>query len=50
VSSWNVEQVARQHDRGFTADDYAHEVPRLLGAAAKRSDPPPPEWTAGRRR
>jgi hypothetical protein len=50
VSTWRVQEIAQRRDRGFTADDYAQEVPRLFGAAAKRADPPPPEWTAARNR
>jgi len=50
VSGWNVRATAQRLDRGFTADDFAQEVPRLFGAAAKRADPPPPEWKAARAR
>ena len=48
VSGWKVEQTASRRDRGFTAADYAHEIPRIFGAAAKRADPPPPGWRAQR--
>jgi len=50
VSSWDVVQSFQRHDAGFTADDYAHEVPRLFGAGARRPDPPPAEWSAQRAR
>jgi NAD(P)-dependent dehydrogenase (short-subunit alcohol dehydrogenase family) len=49
VTSWNVDARAQRSDAGFTADDYVTEVPRLFGAAAKRSDPPPAEWSAQRK-
>ena len=44
IQTWSVRDTARADDRGFTADDYRQEIPRLFGAAAKRADPPPPEW------
>ncbi len=48
VPTWAVRNAARRTDRGFTADDFAQELPRLFGAAARPSDPPPPEWRATR--
>jgi NAD(P)-dependent dehydrogenase (short-subunit alcohol dehydrogenase family) len=45
IDTWSVRDTARAGDRGFTADDYRFEIPRLFGAAAKRADPPPPGWT-----
>jgi len=48
VGAWKVDSTLERFDRGFTAGDYAHEIPRLFGAAAKRADPPPPEWSARR--
>src|SRR5205807_351130 len=52
IRTWSVRDTARAEDRraedrradrrGFTADDYRYEVPRLFGSAAKRADPPPP--------
>jgi NAD(P)-dependent dehydrogenase (short-subunit alcohol dehydrogenase family) len=45
VETWSVRDTARATDRGFTADDYRREMPRLFGAGAKRADPPPPGWT-----
>jgi NAD(P)-dependent dehydrogenase (short-subunit alcohol dehydrogenase family) len=44
VRSWDVRDQLERHDRGWTAPDLAREVPRLFGAGAKRSDPPPAEW------
>jgi NAD(P)-dependent dehydrogenase (short-subunit alcohol dehydrogenase family) len=44
ISSWNVRDHADRHDRGWTVADLVDEVPRLFGAGARRSDPPPPEW------
>src|SRR5262249_40771869 len=49
VGTWSVLGTASSEERGFTAEDYRTEVPRLFGAAAKRADPPPEEWTANRR-
>lgn len=46
IGTWSVRDHARAGDRGFTADDYRNEIPRLFGAAAKRADPPPPGWQA----
>lgn len=48
VGAWSIGATARATDRGFTADDYCHEMPRLYGAGAKRADPPPAEWKARR--
>ena len=47
IDTWSVRETlqrAGQRDQGFTADDYRAEIPRLFGAAAKRADPPPPDW------
>lgn len=44
VRTWEVRDQLERHDRGWTAVDLVHEVPRLFGAGAKRSDPPPAEW------
>jgi NAD(P)-dependent dehydrogenase (short-subunit alcohol dehydrogenase family) len=44
VRAWEVDAQAERHDRGWTADELAAEIPRLFGAGAKRADPPPPEW------
>jgi NAD(P)-dependent dehydrogenase (short-subunit alcohol dehydrogenase family) len=48
VSSWNVARELRRTETGFTADDFAHELPRLLGAGPKRADPPPTGWKRAR--
>jgi NAD(P)-dependent dehydrogenase (short-subunit alcohol dehydrogenase family) len=44
VTSWSVDQTARATEKGFTADDFVAEIPRLFGAAAKPADKPPPDW------
>jgi NAD(P)-dependent dehydrogenase (short-subunit alcohol dehydrogenase family) len=44
VRAWDVDVQTERHDRGWTADELATEVPRLFGAGTKRSDPPPKEW------
>ena len=44
VRTWEVRDQVERHDRGWTAEDLASEIPRLFGAAAKRADPPPPAW------
>jgi NAD(P)-dependent dehydrogenase (short-subunit alcohol dehydrogenase family) len=44
IRTWEVRDQLERHDRGWTAPDLLHEVPRLFGAGAKRSDPPPAEW------
>jgi NAD(P)-dependent dehydrogenase (short-subunit alcohol dehydrogenase family) len=44
VRTWEVRDQLERHDRGWTALDLMNEVPRLFGAGAKRSDPPPAEW------
>jgi hypothetical protein len=48
IHTWSVRDSAQSIDRGFTADDYRSEIPRLFGASAKRADPPPAEWKARR--
>lgn len=44
VRTFQVDGSIERHDRGWTAPDLAHEIPRLFGAAAKRADPPPAAW------
>ena len=44
VRTFAVDAAIERHDRGWTAPDLAHEIPRLFGAAAKRADPPPATW------
>ena len=44
VRTFEVRESLERHDRGWTATDLAHEIPRLFGAAAKRADPPPASW------
>jgi hypothetical protein len=41
-----VARTVERTDRGFSAADLAAELPRLFGAGAKRSDPPPAQWSA----
>jgi NAD(P)-dependent dehydrogenase (short-subunit alcohol dehydrogenase family) len=45
VRTWEVRDQLERHDRGWTAEDLATEVPRLFGAGTKRADPPPAEWS-----
>jgi NAD(P)-dependent dehydrogenase (short-subunit alcohol dehydrogenase family) len=44
ISTWNVDNVVKRNDRGFTAGDLVHEAPRLFGAAAKHAELPPADW------
>lgn len=44
VRSWDVDTQIERHDNGWTAGDLVNEIPRMFGAGAKRSDPPPKEW------
>ena len=46
VRTWEVRDQLERHDHGWTAPDLVAEVPRLFGAGAKRSDPPPRDWQA----
>jgi NAD(P)-dependent dehydrogenase (short-subunit alcohol dehydrogenase family) len=48
VGTWTVLATALSTETGFTADDFRTEVPRLFGAAAKKADLPPKEWSARR--
>jgi len=45
IDTWSVRDRVHTVERGFTADDYRREIPRLFGAAAKQADLPPPGWT-----
>ena len=45
VRMYEVDRVLERTDRGWTAEDYAHELPRLFNAGAKKSDPPPQDWS-----
>jgi Enoyl-(Acyl carrier protein) reductase len=45
VQTFEVDQRIQRHDRGWTVADFATEIPRMFGAAAKRADPPPKEWS-----
>jgi len=46
VRTWEVRDQLERHDQAWTATDLVAEVPRLFGAGAKRSDPPPADWQA----
>jgi NAD(P)-dependent dehydrogenase (short-subunit alcohol dehydrogenase family) len=45
VGSWRVDHTVTRADQGWTAPELAGEMPRVFGAGAKRSDPPPAEWS-----
>ncbi len=44
VQTFVVDHVAERADRGWTAPDLATALPRMFGAGARPSDPPPKEW------
>jgi hypothetical protein len=44
VRAWEVADTLERHDRGWTADELAAEMPRFFGAGPKPSDQPPKEW------
>jgi NAD(P)-dependent dehydrogenase (short-subunit alcohol dehydrogenase family) len=44
VQTFVVDHVAERADTGWSAADLATELPRMFGAGARRSDPPPKEW------
>lgn len=44
VRTFAVDHTVERDDRGWTAGDLVQEVPRMFGAGARRSDPPPKEW------
>jgi NAD(P)-dependent dehydrogenase (short-subunit alcohol dehydrogenase family) len=44
IQTFEVDHLVERADRGWTASDLAGELPRMFGAGAKRSDPPPKEW------
>jgi NAD(P)-dependent dehydrogenase (short-subunit alcohol dehydrogenase family) len=44
VRTYEVDHLIERADRGWTATDLAAELPRMFGAGAKRSDPPPKHW------
>jgi NAD(P)-dependent dehydrogenase (short-subunit alcohol dehydrogenase family) len=45
VKTYEVDRVIVREDRGWTAEDFASELPRMFDAGAKRSDPPPKDWS-----
>ena len=46
VGAWRIDRTYDGGERPFTAPQLATELPRLFGAGAKRSDPPPKDWQA----
>jgi NAD(P)-dependent dehydrogenase (short-subunit alcohol dehydrogenase family) len=44
VQTFVVDHIAERADAGWSAEDLVAELPRMFGAGAKRSDPPPKEW------
>ena len=44
VQTFAVDHVATRADAGWSAADLVTELPRMFGAGARRSDPPPKEW------
>jgi hypothetical protein len=45
VQTYTVDRTIHRDDRGWTAVDYAQEIPRMFGAGSHKSDPPPKDWT-----
>jgi NAD(P)-dependent dehydrogenase (short-subunit alcohol dehydrogenase family) len=45
IETFTVDRTLHRDDRGWTAEDYAQEIPRMFGAGAHKSDPPPKEWS-----
>jgi len=45
VQTFEVDNRIQRHDRGWTVADFDTEIPRMFGAAARRADPPPKEWS-----
>jgi NAD(P)-dependent dehydrogenase (short-subunit alcohol dehydrogenase family) len=45
IGSWRVERTITRDEKGWTAPELAQELPRVFGAGAKRSDPPPKQWS-----
>ena len=45
VRTFEVDNRIQRHDRGWTVADFETEIPRMFGAAARRADPPPKEWS-----
>jgi hypothetical protein len=45
IQTFTVDNKIERNDRGWTAEDYAAELPRMFGAGTHRSDPPPKEWS-----
>jgi len=49
VGAWRIDRTYDGGERPFTAPQLTSELPRLFGAGAKRSDPPPQGWQAAYR-
>jgi NAD(P)-dependent dehydrogenase (short-subunit alcohol dehydrogenase family) len=45
IRTFEVRDRIQRHDRGWTVDDYESEIPRMFGAAPRRNEPPPKEWS-----
>jgi NAD(P)-dependent dehydrogenase (short-subunit alcohol dehydrogenase family) len=45
VQTFEVDNKIQRDDRGWTVADLETEIPRMFGAAARRADPPPKEWS-----
>jgi len=45
VRTFEVDNKIQRDDRGWTVADFETEIPRMFGAAARRADPPPKEWS-----
>jgi NAD(P)-dependent dehydrogenase (short-subunit alcohol dehydrogenase family) len=45
VQTFTVDNRIQRSDRGWTVADFVTEIPRMFGAAARRADPPPKEWS-----
>jgi NAD(P)-dependent dehydrogenase (short-subunit alcohol dehydrogenase family) len=44
IQTFTVDRTIHRDDRGWTADDYAQEIPRMFGAGARAPELPPKEW------
>jgi hypothetical protein len=44
IQTFTVDKTIHRDDRGWTAHDYAQEIPRMFGAGARAPEMPPKEW------
>src|SRR5581483_3129747 len=44
IRTFEIDSVIERTDRGWTASDYAAELPRMFGAGSRRATPPPKDW------